>query len=42
MLKNPEKRNNFGREAYAHIKENFEQDSVWEAQLATYHSLIKK
>ncbi len=42
MLKNPEKRNNFGREAYAHIKENFEQDSVWEAQLAAYHSLIKK
>jgi glycosyltransferase involved in cell wall biosynthesis len=41
MLNNTDERINFGQEAYAYIKENFEQSTVWQAQLESYNSLIK-
>ena len=41
MLNNTEERINFGRDAYTHVTENFEQSTVWQAQLESYNSLIK-
>ena len=41
MLNNSEERINFGRDAYTHIIENFEQNAVWRAQLEAYNTLIK-